>query len=426
MTTSATIPVTNPRNTATESDPRINTISKQPEIAQSSASLRLLHAVTVPVSLNFFRGQIGYLRSRGFDVQAVSSPGEEAELAREREGITVHEVPMNRGISPLADLVSLWRLIKLMRRVKPDIVHSHTPKAGLLGTIAARLTGTRGVMLSIFGLPQMTSRGLKLRLLNTMTRFSCRLANRVWCDSHSMRQHLIENKLCRPEKIVVLGHGSSNGIESQQNFNPASYSAENRRALRAQYGIPQDAITVCFVGRIVADKGMRELAGAWRLLREKFPDLHLLIVGPFEPQDPLDPRDEELLRTDSRIHLAGMRQDVPLHLAAVDLLVNPSYREGFNVALLEASAMGLPVVATRVPGCADPVVEGVTGTLVPVRDATALAQAIETYVLDAALRARHGTAGRERVVRDFQPQRIWQELEQNYREFVLKEPTSCA
>ena len=387
------------------------------------AGLRLLHVVTVPVSLNFFRGQIGYLRAHGLDVQAASSPGEEAEFAREREGITVHEVPMNRGISPLADLVSLWRLIRLMRRIKPDIVHSHTPKAGLLGTIAARLTRTRGVMLSIFGLPQMTSRGLKLRLLNTMTWFSCKLAKRVWCDSDSMRQHLSESKLCSADKIVVLGHGSSNGIESQKKFNPASYSAEDRRALRTQYNIPQDALVVCFVGRIVADKGMRELAGAWRSLREKFPQLHLMVVGPFEPQDPLDPQDEELLHTDPRIHLTGMTQDVPRHLAAVDLLVNPSYREGFNVALLEAAAMGLPVVASRVPGCADPVVEGVTGMLVPVRDAAALAQAIENYLLEPALREQHGRAGRARIVRDFQPQQIWQELEQQYLELSQRKET---
>ncbi len=390
------------------------------------AGLRLLHVVTVPVSLNFFRGQIGYLRSHGLDVQAASSPGEEAELAREREGITVHEVPMNRGISPLADLVSLWRLIRLMRRIKPDIVHSHTPKAGLLGTIAARLTSTRGVMLSIFGLPQMTSRGLKLRLLNTLTWFSCKLAKRVWCDSESMRKHLSESSLCRADKIVVLGHGSSNGIESRQKFNPASYTDEERRTLRDQYNIPHDALTVCFVGRIVADKGMRELAGAWRILRDKHPMLHLMIVGPFEPQDPLDPADEELLRTDPRIHLTGMTQDVPRHLAAVDLLVNPSYREGFNVALLEAAAMGLPVVASRVPGCADPVVEGVTGTLVPVRDAAALAQAIENYLLDPALREQHGRAGRERIVRDFHPQQIWQELEQQYLQLTgRKESGSC-
>jgi glycosyltransferase involved in cell wall biosynthesis len=423
MTTS-TIPLPTER-AATHSDvlPRDCHAEKASAEQLPLAGLRLLHVVTVPISLNFFRGQIGYLRSHGLDVQAVSSPGEEAELAREREGITVHEVPMNRGISPLADLVSLWRLTKLMRRIKPDIVHSHTPKAGLLGTMAARLTGTRGVMLSIFGLPQMTSRGIKLHLLNTMTRFSCWLAKRVWCDSQSMRQHLIDSKLCRADKIVVLGHGSSNGIESQQKFNPDSYSPEDRLALRSEYGIPADAFTVCFVGRIVADKGMRELAGAWRILRDKHPMLHLLIVGPFEPQDPLEPADEELLRADPRIHLTGMRQDVPRHLAAVDLLVNPSYREGFNVALLEAAAMGLPVVASRVPGCADPVVEGVTGTLVPVRDAAALAQAIENYLLDQTLREQHGRAGRERIVRDFQPQQIWQELERNYRELIPeKEP----
>lgn len=388
----------------------------------NAEGLRLLHVVTVPISLNFFRGQIARLRSRGFDVEAVSSPGEEAELARQREGITVYSVPMERGIAPFSDLVSLWRLFRLMRRTRPDIVHSHTPKAGLLGTMAARMAGVKGVMLSVFGLPQMTRSGWKLRLLNTMSRLSCRLAQRVWCDSHSMRRHLIDSRLCRADKIVVLGEGSSNGVDSRHNFNPRRYSEEERAELRARHGIPSDAVVICFVGRIVADKGMHELAEAWRILRDKHLKLHLLLVGPFEPQDPLRPEDEELFRSDERIHLAGMRHDVPLHLAAVDLLVNPSYREGFNVALLEASAMELPVVASRVPGCLDPVVDGVTGTLVPVRDGQALAEAIEMYVRSADLRREHGSAGRARVERDFQPERIWQELERNYLELSGRLP----
>ncbi|MGC4002369.1 MAG: glycosyltransferase family 4 protein [Pirellulales bacterium] len=377
-----------------------------------------MHITTVPVSLNFFRGQIGYLKEHGFTVSAISSPGEELDAAAVREEIDLYGVRMSRGIDPLRDIVSLFRLWRLLRRLRPRIVHSHTPKAALLGTIAARLTGTPAVMVSIFGLAQMTRTGLKRKLIDFMTRTSCRLAHRVWCDGDSMRNYLIEQNLCPAEKVVVLGAGSSNGVDAAGAFNPARYSRQDRDALRASYGIPIDVPVVCFVGRIVADKGMRELAAAWRRLRVEFPDLRLLIVGPFESQDPLEPADEHLLRNDDRIHLAGMRNDVPLHLASVDVLVNPSYREGFNVALLEASAMGLPVVASRIPGCVDPVVEEVTGLLVPKRDSTALADAIAKYLRDPELRAAHGSAGRSRTLKSFQPASIWTALEKEYRALV--------
>jgi glycosyltransferase involved in cell wall biosynthesis len=396
------------------SPPKIVARADKAESQATVPGVKLLHIVTVPISLHFFRGQIGYLLKHGFDVQAACSTGVEAEQARQREGILVHEVPMNRRLSPFADLVSLWRLIKLIRRLKPDVVHSHTPKAGLLGTIAARLCRVPGVMLTINGLPQMTKTGWQLRLLNAMTRISSRLAQRVSCDCNSIRQYLIDHRLCQAEKVVIMGNGSVNGVDSSQQFNPHLFNAADRADIRTRYGIPLEAQVVCFVGRIVADKGMRELAEAWLMLREKFPQLHLLLVGPFESEDPIRPVDLELFQTDPRIHLTGMRHDVPLHMAAVDVLVSPTYREGFNLTLIEAAAMELPVVATRIPGCIDSVADGVTGTLVPVYDSAAFAAAIERYLLDPALCQQHGTAGRERVVRDFQPVRIWQALKQHY------------
>jgi glycosyltransferase involved in cell wall biosynthesis len=382
---------------------------------ETALRTKLVHITTVPISLNFFRGQIAYLKSRGFEVQAISSPGELLEQAAQREQIEVHAVPMSRGIDPTRDVVALVRLCRLLRALRPDIVHSHTPKAGLLGTIAARLMGVRVVMLSIFGLPQMTRTGFKRRLLDATTRLSCRLAHRIWCDGESMRDYLIQEKLCSADKVVVLGHGSSNGVNSSEVFSPERFSTSDRHELRARYGIPSDAPVLCFVGRIVADKGMHELAKAWRELRDRHPNLHLLLVGPFESQDPLLAEDETLFRSDERIHLAGMRDDVPLHLAASDILVNPSHREGFNVALLEGSAMGLPVVATRIPGCIDPVQEDITGTLVPPRDGLELSRAIESYLQNPALRRQHGDAGRARVVSCFQPQSIWEALEREYR-----------
>lgn len=371
---------------------------------------RLIHVTTVPETLYFFRGQIGYLRAHGFEVQAVTSPGVLADESRQREGIEIHAVPMARSMSPLGDLVSLWRLWRLFRRLKPDVVHSHTPKAGLLGTLAARAAGVPVVFLSVFGLVQMTKTGWAHRLLDATTRLSCRLAHRVWCDSFSMRDHIVQERLCPAQKVVVFGQGSVNGVDAQGVFSPHTYSPEQRIALRASYGIPADAIVLGFVGRIVGDKGMHELTEAWSALRGQHPELHLLMVGPFEAKDPLLPEDEDLLRTDARVHLTGWRTDIPLHLAAMDIFVMPSYREGFGVTNIEAAALGLPVVSTRIPGCVDSVQDGVTGTLVAPRDAGALTEALRAYLDHPALCREHGDAGRARVLRDFRPETIWEAL----------------
>jgi glycosyltransferase involved in cell wall biosynthesis len=172
---------------------------------------------------------------------------------------------------------------------------------------------------------------------------------------------------------------------------------------------------VGFVGRIVRDKGIVELYQAWKILRARDLNLHLLLVGPFDPQDPVPPGIESRLRKDPRAHLTGMDWDTPRLYAAMDVVSLPTYREGFPNVPIEAAAMGLPVVATRIPGCVDAVQDGVTGTLVPPADAHALARAIEAYVTDPVLRRRHGVAGRERVLREFRQEVIWEAL---YREYL--------
>jgi glycosyltransferase involved in cell wall biosynthesis len=169
-----------------------------------------------------------------------------------------------------------------------------------------------------------------------------------------------------------------------------------------------------FAGRIVRDKGLIELDAAWRMLREEFPDLQLLLAGEFEPQDPIPADVEARLRGDPRIHLAGLVPDMPRFYKAIDVLALPTYREGFGTVLLEAAAMALPVVATRIPGCVDAVRDGETGTLVPSHDAAALADAVRAYLRDPELRRRHGDAGRRRALRDFRPEAMWEALYQEY------------
>jgi len=384
-------------------------------ISVGKSEIRLVHVTTVPLSLPFFKGHFSFLRQHGFNVTAVSSPGPAADQFSESTQIPVLAVPMERKISPWRDVVALYRLWRLFRLLKPDIVHAHTPKAGLLGTLGARLAGVRIVYLSVFGLPQMTRAGFSRKLLNLTSRISCRIADRVWTDSLSIRQYLAAAGLCPLRKSFVLGQGSVAGVDAEGTFSPALQGESVRAVLRARYGIPPLALVLGFVGRIVGDKGMHELAEAWRILRDEDQHLHLLVVGDFEKEDPVQEADETLFRTDPRVHLTGRISEVAPFYAAMDIYVMPSYREGFGITNIEAAAMGLPVVSTKIPGCTDSVLDGLTGTLVPPKDAGALATALRQYVADPVLRELHGKAGRERALNDFVPRRIFEGLLSEYK-----------
>ncbi|HXG09745.1 MAG TPA: glycosyltransferase family 4 protein [Gemmataceae bacterium] len=375
----------------------------------------LVHITTVPVSLwSFLGGQIGYMKDRGFAVRALASPGEYLDRFAEREEVPVHGVPMLRRITPLRDLVAVGRLWRVLRRVRPAIVHAHTPKGGLLGMIAACLTGVPVCIYQVHGMPWMTARGLKRALLSWTEWAACRLADQVLCVSGSVREAAVAGGICPPAKIKVLAAGSVNGVDAEARFNPDVAVPAHRDRTRDRLGIPRSAPVVGFVGRLVRDKGIGELATAWQTLRRLFPALHLLLVGPFEPQDPVPPEVRALLENDPRVRLIGQVDDCLPFYAAMDLVVLPTYREGLPLVPLEAAAMSLPVVATRVPGCVDAVVDGVTGTLVPPRESAALAEAITAYVRDPELRRRHGRAGRERVLRDFRPEAVWEALYEEY------------
>ena len=338
----------------------------------------LLHIMTVPRSLGFLTGQPGYMRACGFEVHALSSPKQRDSLSdalaldalAEREKVSVHAVEMTRRITPLRDLSAIARLWRRLRRLRPDIVHAHTPKGGLLGMVGAWLARVPVRIYHIHGLPLITSTGCKRLLLGWSERISCRLAHQVFCVSHSVREIAIEQGLCPAAKIRVLLRGSINGVDARGRFNPAGVDEDERRGLRERYRIPADAPVLGFVGRIVRDKGMVELAEAWKILREEISRLHLLVVGRFEPRDPVPPHVAELLHNDSRIHLIGDVDidDMPPLYSIMDLVALPTYREGFNTVCLEATSMGLPVVATCVPGCLDVIEDGVTGILISPHD----------------------------------------------------------
>jgi glycosyltransferase involved in cell wall biosynthesis len=355
------------------------------------------------------------MRARGVEPHGVATPGEFLDRFAARDQVPVTAVPMPRKITPLEDLVAVGRLWRELRRLRPDIVQGGTPKGGLLGMIAATLAGVPVRIYHIRGLPLMTATGTRRQLFRWTERISCGLADHVLCVSHSVREVVIQEGLCPAEKIETLRSGSGNGVDATVRFSPERLGPNSRSEVRARHGIPDDAIVLGFVGRLIRKKGVVELVEAWEQLRDEYPKAHLLVGGPFEAIDPVPADVRERMEKDPRVHVLGYVDDTPSLYTAMDVFVFPTYfHEGFPNVPLEAAAMGLPVVATRIAGCTDAVEDGVTGTIIEPRDPGALARAMRRYVDEPETRLRQGTAGRERVLREFRPELIWEALYQTY------------
>jgi glycosyltransferase involved in cell wall biosynthesis len=371
--------------------------------------------VTVDLSLRLMAGFPAYLVSRGWEVHVVCSPSAVLDALAEVDGVTVHPLPMRRDPAPFADLRSLVAWIRLLRRVRPDVVSTGTPKAGLLGMLAARLTRVPSRVYLLRGLRLETATGLGRRILTLLERLSISSAQVTIAVSRSLAARAVELRLGRPERFVVLGDGSSNGVDVEA-IERLSQDAGERSALRAQLGL-DDRPVVGFVGRLTEDKGVAVLGDALRQLRSRGTDVQLLLVGAAESggEDPLGAAGATVVRT-------GFVTDPERYYAAMDLLCLPTFREGFPNVVLEAAAAGIPTVTTDATGAVDSVVDGETGLVVPVRDATALADAIGRLSAEPELRARLGAAARVRASERFARPVVWAAQEEFYRSVLGERP----
>ena len=324
---------------------------------------------------------------------------------------------MERRITPVKDLITLYQLTRLMCKIRPSIVHSHTPKAGLLGTLAARAAGVPIRIYHLRGLPCLTTTGWKRQLLETSEKIAGHLAHRVIAVSHSVRHIAIEKAFAAPHKITVLANGSGNGVDLQKTYNLDRYP-NARQDIRARYRIPSNAVVIGFVGRLTKDKGLAELTGAWRDLSRVHSHIHLLVVGPSELANRTDQICHQELQRDPRVHLAGACWETAPFYAAMDVLVLPTYREGFPNVLLEGAAMKLPVVATNVPGCVDAVIPDQTGQLVSAGKTRELTNAIQRYVKSKSLRMQHARQARRHVETHYRQELIWQGIHDEYQKLV--------
>ncbi len=375
---------------------------------------KLVYIVTVPLSARaFLRGQLGYFRDRGFDVLLISSPGSDLQAAASFERVTALAVPMQREIDVRQDLVSLWRLYRLLRELQPDVVNATTPKAGLLGLLAAWFARVPIRIYFLVALRLETLSGGKRFVLSVTEWIAAACASRVVCNSESLRQVYVSLGLAPVTKTLALANGSANGLEARR-FLPSVDTLRQSQTLREQLGIPEKVPVIGFVGRLTKDKGIVELLDAFEKVLESSPHARLLLLGRLEEGDPIPTSYAQRLEAHRQVVMTGYVIDTAPYYHLMDLFVFPSYREGFGNVLLEAGAAGVPVVAFRATGVVDAVLDGVTGTLVPIGDVEALVEASLIYLNDPDLGRQHGQAGRERVLRDFRRETVWKAWHTEY------------
>lgn len=306
-----------------------------------------------------------------YDITCISSPGPEHGLMQ-KDGIHTKEIPIARPISPLRDIVTLWQLYRFIRKEKPAIVHTLTPKAGLLGMAAAWAARVPVRIHTFTGLLFPWKKGVLSLILKTTDRLTCLFATNINPEGNGVRDLLRQHRITR-KPLPVLGHGNIRGVNMLK-FSPTG----TRSQTRASLGIPANSFLFAFTGRLVGDKGIDGLVQAFIRLTAKLPETDLLLIGPEEPElDPLQPETKRLLANTPSIHAVGCRNDIPALLEAADAFVFPSRREGFPNALLEAQAMGLPSIATDICGCNEIIRPSSTGILIPKDDEDALFAAME-------------------------------------------------
>jgi len=380
------------------------------------AGNRVLLAVTSADSWIFYRGLVGHLRCAGFDLVLLSSPGAGLQAIAKEEQVAALEVPMEREIAPIKDLIACWNVYRIMRKSRPDIVDASTPKAGLLVGLAAWLARVPFRVYCLRGLRLETTSGVMRFILWVAEWISCACANRVVCVSSSLRERAIALKLVSRRKTVVLRKGSS-GVDLDR-FTASDSDSSETKELSLQLGIPEDAQIVGFVGRLVKDKGIYQLLEAFQGLRKQFPQLCLLVLGNFEEGDPVEPEVRSFIECNDAVIHPGFVRDTAPYYRLMDVLAFPTLREGFGQVSLEAQASGVPVVTTMATGAIDSVIDGITGFLVPVGDSTALRMRIAQLLADNGLRSDMAREGRAWMERDFGQERIWGAQTRFYRELI--------
>jgi glycosyltransferase involved in cell wall biosynthesis len=379
---------------------------------------KLIRITTVPLSLKLLLGgQMKFMKANGWEVIMVSSDGREVQQITRDEGVKHEVIPFTRKITPIHDLICIWKLYQLFKREKPDIVHTHTPKAGLLGMIAAKLSGQKIRIHTLAGIPYMATKGAKKGILVKAEKWTYSYATEVWPNSRGLKSFVIEENLCSSDKLRVIGKGSSNGVDLEK-FNRGVLKENHLVAATMRILPGENDYIILAVGRLVQDKGIEELVHAF--LESKIYSMSkLVLLGSFEQE--LDPISLDLMKTieeNPRIVKINWSDHVAHYMALADVLVHASHREGFPNVLLESGAMELPVICSDIIGNNDIVVQQKTGLIFPVKDKLVLKEALEFAFVKRNKMAQLARNLYLEVQENYDRKSVHQELLANYKRLL--------
>lgn len=383
--------------------------------------INVFRIVTAPISFEkLLAGQMAYMQENGCKVTMISSGLAKLQKLSAAEGCDYFAVSMTRQITPLKDLKALYQLYRIMKTYKPDIVHTHTPKAGTLGMIAGMLAGIKVRMHTVAGMPLTEAKGIKKALLKRVEKITYSCATHIYPNSFKLANYIVTNRYCPAGKVKVLGKGSSNGIDVGY-FKPANDFICEEFIQKEQLNISPGNFVYLFIGRIVTDKGINELVQAFEKLCLTNKDIRLLLVGPFENElDPVLPATKQAIKNNKAIISVGYKSDVRPYLAISHVLVFPSYREGFPNVPMQAGCFNLPAIVTDINGCNEIITEGVNGIIIPPKNMLALKNAMERMLYDDELRLSCGNKAREVIAESYSNKLIWSVILEEYTSAVFK------
>lgn len=376
---------------------------------------KLVRITTVPISLDkLLEGQLQFMQEH-YEVIAISSEKEYLEKIGKREGVSTFHLEMTRKITPVKDVLAVLKLAWFLIKTKPQIVHSHTPKAGIVGMLAAFMARVPNRFHTVAGLPLLEETGSKRKLLDFVEKLTYTFATKVYPNSKGLYEIILRNNYAKSKKLKVLANGSSNGINTTF-FSKEHFTFAEKEALKARYGIEDHDFVFVFVGRLVTDKGINEMVAAFRKLKINHPNAKLILVGPLESDlDPLLPETLEAIENVKQIISVGYQQDVRLFLSISHCLVFPSYREGFPNVVMQAGAMGLPSIVTNINGCNEIIIPKENGIIIPVKDEKLLLEAMSAVMENQDLYCHLQSNARKLIVNRFEQQVVWQALLKEYQ-----------
>jgi glycosyltransferase involved in cell wall biosynthesis len=375
---------------------------------------KLIRITTIPLSLEKLLGGQLHFMSDYYEVIAVSSDEKRLQQIGQKEKVEVYHTELTRKITPLKDLQALWRLYRFFKEEKPTIVHTHTPKAGIIGMLAAKLAQVPYRLHTVAGLPLMEVNGLKRNILDAVERLTYQCATKVYPNSKGLYDFIVEHNYAKTDKLKVIANGSSNGIDTTY-FSLDSIEDDTINTLKEELGIQPSDFVFVFVGRLVGDKGINELIKAFSMLKQKETNLKLLLVGPLESDlDPLEDNTLNEIKINPSILTVGMQNDVRPYFAMANALVFPSYREGFPNVVMQAGAMGLPAIVSNINGCNEIIQQDANGMMVPPKDIDSLYTAMEKLYLDSNFYSILKSNARAMVTSRYEQELVWNALLDEY------------